>query len=350
MRQGGFQQSPPLTPTLTPGGEGGLEGTVSGLGRKDRTGPARRDAGFALVITLIITTLLIALLVEFVSEVYVDTSHSHNFVGSQQAAILAESGVTGGIKLLQISALLRKNEPYTSLLEPWAQPQVYDTGEGTVSISIEEENGKLDLNSLVYETGLPKPFYGETLKRLLTNLKLPPELNEAVEDWADKDNAPRPYGAEVTYYASLKPPYQAHDGRLDTIEELALVKGFTPEVMNKLKPCVTVYGSDKGGIAQPPVNINTAPRELLAALDEKLMRGDLVERILEYRKTKPIKSLADVEGLGTLVQSLALNVTFKGTIYRIRAEGKVGESVSVAEAVVTDVEKKNPTVLYWREY
>ena len=98
-----------------------------------------------------------------------------------------------------------------------------------------------------------------------------------------------------------------------------------------------------------PININTAPEELLAALDETLMRGDLVQRILEYRKTKPIKALADVPGLETMTQ-LAVKVVCKGTTYRIRAEGKVGESVSVAEAVVTNVEAQKPTVLYWREY
>lgn len=347
MRRDGYMASPPLTPPLSTGAEGG---TAAPATDGKRGAGARREAGFALVITLIVTTLLIALLVEFVSEVYVDTSHSHNFVGSQQAAILAESGVAGGIKLLQVSALLRKNEPYTSLLEPWAQPQLYDAGEGTVSISIEEESGKLDLNSLVHANGLPKPFYQETLKRLLTVLKLPPELNEAVEDWTDTDNAPRPNGAELNFYLAQKPPYQPHDGRLDTLEELALVKGFTPEVMNKLRSCITVYGSDSSRVAEPPINVNTAPRELLAALDEKLMRGDLVERILEHRKTKPIKSLAEVDGMDTLAQSLALKVTYKGTIFRIRAEGKVGDSVSIAEAVVTDVEKKEPTVLYWREY
>lgn len=338
-----------LTPTLSPGGAGAPAAAQTGNG--ERVPGARREAGFALVITLIVTALLIALLVEFVSEVYVDTSHSHNFVASQQAAILAESGIAGGIKLLQFSRQLRKENTYSSLMEPWAQPQLYDAGEGTVSISIEEESGKLDLNSLVhYDTGAPKEFHQETLKRLLINLELPPELKEAVEDWTDKDQAPRPSGAEVNYYLARKPPYQPHDGRMDTLEELALVKGFTPEVMNKLRSCVTVYGADSKGMALPPINVNTAPKELLAALDENLMRGDLVDRILEHRKTKPIKNLADVSGIDTLAQTLAGKVSYKGTIYRIRAEGKVGESISVAEAVVTNVEEKEPTVLYWREY
>lgn len=310
----------------------------------------RGERGFALVIALIITALLVALLVEFVSEVYVDTSHSKNFVASQQAEILAESGVYGGIKLLQFSSTMRTGE-YSSLTELWAKPFPYETEVGTVQISIEEESGKLDLNSVVTQTGAPSDFHKDTLLRLLTNLKLSPELYDALADWMDANDQPLPNGGENNYYLNLKPPYRAHDNRFDTFEELALVKGVTPEVLAKLKSCLTVYGSgpDFGNVPTAQININTAPAELLAALDDKLMTGDLVQRILEYRKTTPIKTLADVPGLDALTQ-LQLKVVCKGTTYRIRSEGKVGENVSIAEAVVTDVGATKPTVLYWREY
>lgn len=310
----------------------------------------RGERGFALVITLIVTALLVALLVEFVSEVYVDTSHSHNFVASQQAGILAESGIAGGIKILQLSSAMRLGAAYSSLLEPWAKPQSYDAGVGSVTISIEEESGKLDLNSATTQTGISDPFYNDTMQRLLKTLALSPDLYEALKDWADTDDTPRPSGAETTYYHTLKPPYQAHNDRLDTFEELALVKGFTPQVLTKLKSCVTVYGAGSGtGIANP-ININTAPKELLAALDDKLMSGNLVDEILDYRKSKVIKNLSDVSGLGPLASALALKVVCQGSVYRIHAEGRVGESVSVAEAVVRMVGQAPPVILYWREY
>jgi len=311
----------------------------------------RGERGFALVITLIVTALLVALLTEFVNEVYVDTSHSHNFVASQQASILAESGIAGGVKLLQASAFMRQGGRYSSLLELWAKPQSYDSGDGTVTITIEEESGKLDLNSATSQTGTPAPFYQQTILRLLTKLELPPELYEALADWADNDPTPRPNGAENSYYATQRPPYRSHDDRLDTVEELALVKGFTPQVLTKLRSCVTVYGSGMAsGSLTAAININTAPKELLAALDDKLMSGNLVDRILEYRKTHVIKTLADISELGPLVQALQLNVTCQGTVYRIHAEGKVGDSISVAEAVVSNTDQAKPTVLYWREY
>ena len=61
----------------------------------------KSDKGFALVITLLITALLVALSVEFVDEVFVDTSARQNFVDGQQASLLAASGMEAATKLLQ---------------------------------------------------------------------------------------------------------------------------------------------------------------------------------------------------------------------------------------------------------
>ncbi|QXE89421.1 type II secretion system minor pseudopilin GspK [Geomonas subterranea] len=312
----------------------------------------RGERGFALVIALIVTTLLVALLAEFVNEVYVDTSHSHNFVASQQAGVLAESGVTGGIKLLQLSSTLRTGgEQCSSLLEPWAQPRTIDVENGTVSIAIEEESGKLDLNAATSQTGTPDPFQKDALLRLFDNLKLSRDLYDPLADWVDTDDTPRPNGAEKNYYGALKTPLLVHNDKLDTLEELALVKGYTPEVLAKLRGLVTVYGVANGTSASAAlININTAPKEVLMSLDDSLMTGDQVAQILEYRKTKVIKTLADVFGSSTLTQALSLKVGFKGSIYRIRSEGKVGESVRIVEAVVSDVEATQPRILYWREY
>lgn len=137
------------------------------------------------------------------------------------------------------------------------------------------------------------------------------------------------------------------------MEELALLKGVTPELLIKLRPCVTVYGTDQVDLATK-VNVNTAPKEVLAALDEKL-RDDLVDRILEYRKTKPIKGPGDINsipGLDTVWPNVVDKLTFSGNVYRVRAEGRVGESVSTAEAVVRIAGGigARPEVLYWREY
>jgi general secretion pathway protein K len=306
------------------------------------------ERGFALVITLIVTALLVALLVEFVSEVYVDASHSHNFVASQQAGILAESGVAGGIQILAMSALIRRaqNQTTSSLTEQWAQPLFYDAGVGQVNITIEEENGKFDLNAATSPNGATRTdFYGLTAQRLLTTLQLPSTLYDTLSDWMSTGDSPRPNGAKNNYYSTLTPSYQTHNQKLSTFEELALVKGYTPQIMALLRSCATVYPLT--GISAP-ININTAPKSVLLALDPA-MTNKLADEIIAQRAIKPLASLNDLADLGKLVQ-LTGNVVFIGSIYRIHAEGKVGECVSVAEAVVTNVSQQKPSILYWREY
>ncbi|WP_224984674.1 type II secretion system minor pseudopilin GspK [Geomonas agri] len=312
----------------------------------------RGEKGFALVIALIVTTLLVALLAEFVNEVYVDTSHSHNFVASQQAGVLAESGIAGGIKLLQVSSMLRTGgAAYSSLLEPWAQPHSFDAENGTVSITIEEESGKLNLNTAASDNGTANANT-DLAQRLLAKLKLPIDLTDALMDWVDKNDSPLPGGAESSYYHSLKTPYSSKNAKLDTVEELALLKGFTPEVIGKLRPHVTVYGASD---LEPTslINVNTASKELLASLDNKLT-DDLVQRIIDFRKTRPIKGMADfnsIPGIDSVSAAFADKITFIGSVYRIRAEGRVGESVAVAEAVVRNMGgSATPVLLYWREY
>ncbi|MBJ6799511.1 type II secretion system minor pseudopilin GspK [Geomonas propionica] len=306
----------------------------------------RSEKGFALVIALIVTTLLVALLAEFVNEVYVDTSHSHNFVASQQAGILAESGIAGGLKILQVSNMKRQGQKYTSLLEPWATPQTMETDGGLLTISIEEENGKLNINDATTQNGKPNERT-DIMVRLLTRLKLGSDLADSLLDWVDENEFPNPGGAESSYYHNLKPPYAAKNSKLETVEELALVKGFTPEALAKLRPYVTVYSNEQ--VAK--VNVNTASKDVLLVLDD-MMTEDRAQRIIDYRKERAIieGDLPSIAGMERL-QAFFQRVCYMGSIYRIRSEGRVGESIAVTEAVVdTSQSITSPKILYWREY
>jgi DNA uptake protein ComE-like DNA-binding protein len=57
------------------------------------------------------------------------------------------------------------------------------------------------------------------------------EIADAILDWMDEDDEPREYGAEVDYYSSLDPPYAPKNGLLETVEELLLVRGVTPQLL-----------------------------------------------------------------------------------------------------------------------
>ena len=310
----------------------------------------RNRRGFALILTLIITTLLIALVTEFIHEVYVETTLRRSYRDGQQALLMADSGIMGGTRLLQT---VLSAQSYTSLNDPWkSKPLHLEDERGVLDVFIEEESGKLNLNTVVPPSGEYGGSYpAGVLSRLLKRLKLPTdELLDPLADWLDENDEPHRSGAEAGWYGRLKPPYLPRNGPLQTVEELRLVKGFTTAVFAALRPYLTVY-PDNPGAPTAPVNINTASPEILASLDES-MSDDLVKRIIDRRKSEPFKNSADlvtVPGLEQIATGLQTRITTKGAVYRLLATARVGEISRTVEAVVR-VGGSRAEFLYWREY
>jgi len=308
----------------------------------------RGDKGFALILTLIVTALMVAALVEMIHQAYVDISLSRGYRDGQQASLLAESGVDGGIKLLQL-ALLGKE--YTSLSDVWAAPVKLDDETGAIEITIVEDSGKINLNNLVQPNGeFEPPFTQAALKRLGKRLQISEDVWNSLADWLDTNDQTRSNGAETPYYQSLKPPYAARNGKLATIAELSLVRGFTPEIIAKLKPFVTIY-TDQPGAFVSKVNINTASKEVLAALDEGIDER-MAERILEQRRLKPFQNpgdLANIPGAETISSRLGANVGINGRLFRIISIAKVKETARTVEAVIS-LSGSKPVTISWQEY
>lgn len=299
----------------------------------------RNERGFALVLTLVVTALLIAVATEFIHEVYVETSLNRNYVNLQQASLLAESGIKGGMALIRQFGNNATDPQFLALV---GQPQQLDDERGTVSITIEDESGKLNLNAVTLPSGDPNTAYDTVERRLLELLGLPAELHDTLADWVDLNDAPLPGGAESSYYRSLPTPYSAKNGPFDTFGELGLVKGITPPILNALRGYCTVYGLDY------PININTAPAKVLEALDSD-MTDALAKAIIDRRSTKPFTTpgeLSNIPGMEQIFPRISGIIRTNGAVYRLVAEATVGEVKRIVEAVVDT----NGNYLYWREY
>ena len=295
----------------------------------------RNERGFALVLTLVVTALLVAVAAEFIHGVYVDTSLQRNFVNLQQASLMADSGVKGGIALLRS---FRQGGDETALLQTLERPLELEDEKGKVSVTIEEENGKLNLNAV-------SEFHDQARGRLLRLLKLPEGIGDAVADWVDPDQDPRPDGAEAPYYQALSAPYLPRDGRMETFGELGLVRGFSPALVQELSPYATVYGADWA------IDVNAAPAHVLMAIHDD-MTEELARSVIERRRQKPFTSvgeLATVPGMDRIANSPGMQLGVRGSTYRLVARATVGEAVRIVEAVV-GLDGMQPTYLYWREY
>lgn len=103
-----------------------------------------------------------------------------------------------------------------------------------------DESGKVNLNAL-----MKMDPAGTIAQRVLMALpNMTEEVAAAILDWIDTDDEIRANGCESEYYTSQSPPYRAKNGPLDSLEELLLVRGVTPQLL---------WGNDRNrnGIMEP---------------------------------------------------------------------------------------------------
>ncbi len=250
---------------------------------RPRSVPRQRDEGVALILALLFVVLLTVLVVEFGYETQVEASFATNQGSDFEAYLAAKSGVAKGIGMLQEDLLedeLNGESERDSMLDFWALPSAPEPlNEALMRTSIADEYGKINLNAIMQTTeGVPQPR--EEMVVALTEfflLRAPDSdvgaeaIVDAIVDWVDygDEDQEQPEGAENDYYTGLENPFPCKNGPMDSIEELLLIKGMTPEIyfgdpeqeQMPLSEYLTVHGHWKG-----KVNINTAPIDVLAAM------------------------------------------------------------------------------------
>ena len=171
--------------------------------------------------------------------------------------------------------------------EAWAQPMPPTVvGEATVSGYIEDAQGRFNLNSLAVN-GKMDPVALSVFTRLLSNLGLPPGLAQTAADWIDEDDELiSQASAETDYYMALQPGYHPSNLPFGSVEELLRVRGFSPSILEKLRPFVIALPTPA------PANVNTASPELLSALVPALQYGN-AGRIVAERQRSPFTSIAE---------------------------------------------------------
>jgi DNA uptake protein ComE-like DNA-binding protein len=155
----------------------------------------------------------------------VETRASGNRLSAAEAALAARAGEQYALSMVVVAAgdatfsqvTLVPSEVPVGAAWFWIARSDRNN-DGVQDFGVEDEGAKLNINTAPATTLLMLP--GMT-----------PEVADAIVDWRDQDDTPSPYGAENEYYGSLQPPYRAKNAPFDTVEELLLVKGVTPELL-----------------------------------------------------------------------------------------------------------------------
>jgi len=107
-------------------------------------------------------------------------------------------------------------------------PTVDQTGGRDIRFGIEDESSRLNLNIL---PAADESEEGSARQILMQLPNMTEDTADAILDWIDSDEIQREFGAEADYYSGLDTPYAPRNGPLETVEELLLVRGVTPELL-----------------------------------------------------------------------------------------------------------------------
>ncbi|MGD1076490.1 MAG: type II secretion system minor pseudopilin GspK [Thermodesulfovibrionales bacterium] len=287
------------------------------------------EKGMALVLTLLILVLITALVTEFSYGVFTTTAALHNWQDSQRLSFIAKSGTSLAMKLIagaqssQIYQYLGKDIPVDSIVDGF---------DGTLVVRAEDESGKFNLNSLVFQNNQDNPKAIAIFKKLLDNLGLSEDIADRVADWIDSDSEPRLPDSEVG----------AKNAFMDSTDELLLIKGIDHATYEKLLPYVTVYGQTS--VIQPndiKININSASIPVIMSVYEADGINADVETIIQERALNPFSD----SDIGTRVPSDTHFITSCTNSYlRIKATAEEHDIKRVIESVVS-----GQNIWYWRE-
>jgi general secretion pathway protein K len=267
--------------------------------------PSRRSArGAALLLVLWLIMMLTAVVGAFALIARIEYLQgrvlSHGVVADQAARAGLDYAMTRVVDL----------EPARQWL-PDGREYNWRFGEAEVVVTLVDESGKVDINAsdldmlagLMAAVGVER----EPARRIAA----------AILDWRDPDSLTQVEGgAEDADYSGEDLPYGAKDAPFETVAELQLVLGMTPELFAKLAPHLTVYS----GQGRPSEQYASA--EVLRAL------GVDPERTLaERRRPRQPGEAGSLVGVGTGTYSIDSRALLRdGRVSVLRAVVRAGNS------------------------
>lgn len=402
----------------------------------------RGRQGFALIAVIWTLAVLSLLVCSFTLDAYMEGKAAVYVRNRHQATALLESGLVLAEMLMERQEKVTGDETEEDVAKDrWIEPAIRlkrgqrvevsqrlyrdetgrlqfetfdvinsdeDDPDAEIHITVEPEPARWNLNKLAHAG------FGDNAdliwSRILTVAGVPEEdqseLVDSFYDWVDEDSITVSVeGAESDYYENLAPPYTCKNGPLDTVGELAYIRGFdrnggvilkggiwNPDdaedrqiTVSGIEHLFSLYGTGK-------INVNAAPRDVLLTvpcLEDS--DGLIVDTILEEREglnadspdasakvrqnarggaslgTPAIEDyhftdisdfLARIPGISQEEANTYLTVDC--TVYKLELEGRVGRVRRKATAVVqkgsgsaksgaSSGSKNNLIILRWQE-
>lgn len=327
------------------------------------------NKGVVLLMVLWILMMLTVIVTEFCYSMKTRVNITRNFKESTQAYYIAIAGfhqtIAEIIKQVNTPKTIKEVD-FDSVQETEEIQWRINTdipakafGNGKYKVWIDNDGGKVNIN--LADKGL--------LRLMLNGFDLEDKekdvIVDSILDWKDADGNHRINGAEDQYYQSLPDPYECRDADFDSVEELLLVRGVTPDIFyDGLDRMITVVPagrkfqikrkSRKKRTDYNKLSMNAIPPKLWRAFPG--MTDDLVSQIIEYRKNQDFGSINELLQIvgSDVYDGIYRHLTLKQSSYfTIRSVGTLQDSriFEGVEAIIrVDNRIKNKyQVIQWKD-
>lgn len=270
-------------------------------------------------------------------------------------------------------ALSQQHEDFDALNQPWAGA-TWDTNNVVTTLPLHKfplDGGKItvdivDLDRKANINVVPPEIIAQALALNNVDAATTTTILDSITDWMDADDVPGANGAENEYYLGLNPPYQARNGVMTEISELAYVKGVTPELVygssDSESPTVPaplrdLFTTVSGGL----ININTASNaalQLIPAFDATLAQAivahragaDGVDGTADDMPFRTVAELSTVPGITPEILQAALPyVGTSSTTFEVTVATKIGSSKRTYVAWLRRITPQEIVILKMRE-
>ena len=250
-----------------------------------------RQRGVAVITALLLTTLAITI----VSSLFWQQQVQVRSIENQRLQLQNEWILRGALDWAAL--ILREDAKYSSvdnLDEPWAVSLAEtrldqyvendradtDVADATLSGGISDAQARYNLTNLSLD-GTINPAEVAAFERLLDNAKLDPGLAQATAD-AIAASIKKPAATAADSGVQSGPQTM----KLAQVNDLLAVPGFSPEMLDRIKELVIFLPR------ATPINVNTAPAEVLAARIDTLTLSDAAT-LVANRKTASFRDIGD---------------------------------------------------------
>lgn len=297
--------------------------------------PRPPQRGAALLLAMIIVTLVATLAAGMVWQ----QTRAVQVEAAERAALQSEQILSGALDWARL--ILREDQRSGGpdhLGEPWATPlaearlstflaaegQSGDDGpEAFLSGSIADAQARFNLRNLVGEDGAPQPAAIAGLQRICEAAGVSGDVATRIADGLRQAwGAAGPGGGDDAAGAADVPLEPRRIAQLTWL-------GLDAETAARLEPWVVILR------VATPVNVNTAPREVIAAAVEGLDVGS-AERLVQRRQREPFRSLEEVKAelpealqQGLTGKMLSVRSDYFEITGRLRLEDRVLEERSL---------------------